>query len=75
MKGSIKMKYNKETFTEMIRDWRADNSPEYDELEIEEAEFDEDAQKWCAIAHDKEITHLLADDGRGNIVINYLGTL
>jgi len=68
------MKYDKEIFEEMIRDWKADNSPEYDNLEIEEIYFDEDAQEWGAYVQDEKTTYSLTDDGTGNIVINYSGT-
>lgn len=68
------MKYNKETFEEMIKDWQADNSPNYDDLEIEEITFDEDAQEWEAIVTDEKTIYSLTDDNTGNIVINYLAT-
>jgi len=68
------MKYNKETFEEMIRDWKADNSPEYGDLEIIEIEFLEDTQEWVAVAEDDKSSYSLTDDGLGNIVINYSGT-
>jgi len=68
------MKYDKETFEEMIRDWKADHSPEYDNLVIEEITFDEDAQEWSAIVHDEKTVYSLTDDNTGNIIINYLAT-
>jgi len=68
------MKYDKETFEEMIKDWQADNSLEYDDLEIEEIYFDEDAQEWGAIANNDKNSYSLTDDGTGNIIINYSGS-
>jgi len=68
------MKYNKEDFKEMIKDWQADNSPEMDDLEIEEIEFDEENKRWVAYAQDEKESYTLTDDGAGNIVINYSGT-
>ena len=68
------MKYDKETFKEMIRDWKADNSLEYDDLEIEETEIDEEIEEWIAYAQDEKTVYSLTDDGTGNIVINYSGT-
>ena len=70
----IEMNYGKEMFEEMIWDWKADNSPEMDELEIEEVEIDEDTKKWVAYATDEKMTYSLTDNGQGNIVINYIGT-
>lgn len=67
------MKYNKEIFEEMIRDWQADNSPEYNDLEIEEIIVDGDSKEWVAYCHDEKANYCLTDDGNGNIVINYLG--
>lgn len=67
------MEYDKDDFMEMIRDWQLDNSPRYDDLEIEEATFDEDTKEWSAVANDDDTMYLLADNGRGNIAINYLG--
>jgi|GEM_PF-5859793 len=68
----VKNVYDKDTFVEMIRDWRADNAPECDDLEVDEIEFDTDTQSWEAYAHDEKTNYSLTDDGRGNIVINYL---
>lgn len=65
------MTYGKADFEEMIRDWKADNAPEYDDLVIGSIEFN---QGWEATAHDSKATYTLADDGNGNIRINYLGT-
>lgn len=65
-------KYSKEDFAEMIADWKADNAPEYGDLEIGEPELDESG-KWIAIAKDSKNTYQLSDDGTGNIVINYIG--
>ena len=69
------MKYNKGIFEEMIRDWQADNSPEYNDLEIEEIIEDGDTKEWVAYCHDKEANYCLTDDSNGNIVINYLGDI
>ena len=68
------MKYGKDDFAEMIRDWKADHSPEMDDLEIEEIEIDEDTNKWVAYAKDEKTSYMLTDDDTGNIVINYLST-
>ena len=68
------MEYDKEDFKEMIKDWQADNSPEMDDLEIEEIEFDEENKRWVAYAQDEKESYTLTDDGAGNIVINYSGT-
>jgi len=68
------MKYDKETFEEMINDWKADSS-EMDDLEIDKIMENEDnLQEWIAYCHDKETSYSLTDDGSGNIKINYLGT-
>jgi hypothetical protein len=64
--------YSKDLFEEMIRDWKANNS-EYENLEISEPEINETGQ-WEAIARDEKATYQLTDDGRGNIVINYLSS-
>ena len=64
--------YDKDDFVEMIRDWQADGAPEYDNLEIEEPKIENG--KWVAYTHDGKTTYSLADDGTGNIVINYIGT-
>ena len=64
---------NKDDFMGMIRDWQADNAPEYDDLEIYEPEIDEDTGRWEVIAHDANTSYVISDDG-GNIMINYLGT-
>jgi hypothetical protein len=71
--GANKMEYGKDDFMEMIKDWQTDNSPEYDDLKIEEAEINENG-KWESIAEDEKCTYSLTDDGTGNIVINYLDT-
>jgi hypothetical protein len=71
-KGVMEMKLKIEDFTEMIRDWQADNAPEYDDLKIEEPEFVDG--KWIAAASDDRCTYQLSDDGACNIVINYVGT-
>lgn len=63
----------RDTFEEMIRDWQADNSPEYDDLVIDSIEFDND--EWTALAHDDKALYQISDNGEGNIAINYLGTL
>jgi hypothetical protein len=63
--------YSKETFEEMIRDWKADNAPEYDNLEITSIEFVDG--EYVATAEDEKSTYSLMDVS-GNIVINYLGT-
>lgn len=68
------MEYDKNDFKEMIKDWKADNSPNYDDLEIVKIEFLEDTQEWAAIAEDEKTSYSITDDGLGNIVINYLGT-
>ena len=68
------MTYDKEMFGEMIRDWKADNAPNYDDLEIDEVEIDGGTTEWVAIAHDEKTAYTLTDDGIGNIVINYSGT-
>jgi len=62
---------NRDDFAEMIRDWKADNSPEMDDLIIDEIKLDDG--KWVALAHDDAATYSLTDDGTGKIVINYLG--
>lgn len=67
------MSYNKDDFMEMIKDWKADNSPNYDDLEIIEVEYLEETQEWAAVAQDKKNSYSLTDDGLGNIVINYSG--
>lgn len=67
------MSYDKDTFEEMIKDWQVDGAPEYDDLDFNEPEFEDG--EWAAVASDDKCTYLLSDDGKGNIVINYLGTL
>ena len=64
---------DKDTFEEMIKDWQDDNAPEYDDLEITEVKRAE--KGWIAIANDEKTQYQLSDDGTGNIVINYLGTI
>ena len=68
------MKYDKDDFLEMIKDWQADHAPEMDDLEIEEIEIDEDTNAWIAYAKDGKNSYCLTDDGTGNIIINYLGS-
>lgn len=68
------MKYGQDDFVEMIRNWQTDNSPEYDDLEIDAPEIDDDTEEWVAYASDKEALYSLTDNGRGNIVINYLSS-
>ena len=53
------MEYDKEDFKEMIKDWKADNSPEMDDLEVIEIEFLEDTQEWCAVAEDAKSSYSL----------------
>ena len=65
--------YNKDTFSAMIWDWQADNAPEYDDLKIGEPH--QNNGKWVAVATDNKCSYELSDDGSGNIIINYLGTL
>jgi hypothetical protein len=62
---------DKEDFIEMIRDWQADNSPEYDDLEIGEPEIDINGD-WSAIAKDDKNAYEITAVN-GNIYINYLG--
>jgi hypothetical protein len=62
--------YGKEDFLEMIRDWKADQSTEYYDLEIAEPELKNG--KWVAAAKDGKCTYELSDVD-GNIVISYLG--
>ena len=69
------MTYTQDDFKEMIRDWKADNAPEYDNLEITEVEYLEGTQEWAATAEDDKNSYSLTDDGLGNIVINYSGIL
>jgi hypothetical protein len=64
--------YDKNDFLEMIRDWKADGTPEYDDLAIEDPYMENG--KWVAVASDDAQRYLLTDDGRGNIQINYLDT-
>ena len=66
------MKYEKSDFEEMVRDWRADNAPEYDDLEI--TEIEKEGRQWIAYAQDEKTAYTLTDDGQGNIIINYSGT-
>ena len=64
--------YDKDTFIGMIEDWQADNAPQYDDLTI--GDITNDGGKWQAYVTDDKTAYTLADDGTGNIVINYLGT-
>jgi len=57
----------------MIRDWKINNAPNYDDLVIDRIEYDKDDQKWAAIAHDDDATYTL-NDYEGDIYINYLGS-
>ena len=60
----------KELFEIMIDNWLIDNSPEYDDLEIEPAYWDEEEGGWKAEATDAEGRgYMLIDDGAGNIEI------
>lgn len=65
--------YDKDDFLEMIRDWQADNSPEYDDLCVNAPEYDDG--KWTVTARDEKTLYLLTDDGTGNIIINYLSAI
>lgn len=67
------MMYSKDDFETMIDDWRADGSPEYDDLIVEDPEIIDG--KWIAYAHDEKNGYELSDDGTGNIIINYAGSL
>ena len=63
--------YAKDTFIEKIKDWEADNAPQYDDLIIDDPEFEDG--EWTATAEDDQATYILhAVDG--NIIIDYLGT-
>ena len=64
----------KGAFKEMVRDFIVDHAPEYDDLEIDECEFDADSQEWTAYCHDEKTTYSISDDGTGNLAINYVGT-
>jgi hypothetical protein len=66
------MNYNKDTFIEMIRDWKADNAPEYDDLKVDDPKVNKKGE-WITTARDEKTVYQLSDDGHGNIVINYLG--
>lgn len=66
------LEYGKEDFEEMIRDWQADNAPNYDDLEVDEIKQEEG--EWVAYAQDEKHTYTLTDDGTGNITINYSAT-
>ena len=58
-------------FLEMVKDWRFDNAPQYDDLIIDDPEFEDG--EWTATAGDEKCSYLLhARDG--NIMIDYLGT-
>lgn len=65
------MNYNRYFFMEMIRDWQANNAPEYDDLEINEPEFKNG--EWTVIVKDDKNVYSLTDNS-GNIIINYLGS-
>ena len=65
------MKYFKEDFREMIKDWQADNAPQYDDLIIDDLEFEDG--EWTAIAKDEKRSYLLYTID-GNIFIHYLWT-
>lgn len=61
----------KEDFLEMVKDWQAGNAPQYDDLIIDNPEFEDG--EWTATAEDERCSYLLhAVDG--NIIIDYLGT-
>jgi hypothetical protein len=68
----MKMIYDKDTFIEMIRDWKADNAPEYDDLKVDDPRINKNGE-WITTARDEKTVYQLNDDGHGNIVINYLG--
>ena len=63
----------KEIFEMMIEDWLADHPEEYDDLQIDEPEFDEELGKWTATACDEKATYILIDED-GNIGIYYSGS-
>lgn len=63
----------KEIFEMMIEDWLADHPEEYDDLQIDEPEFDEELGKWTATACDEKATYILVDED-GNIGIYYSGS-
>ena len=61
----------KEDFWEMVKDWQADNAPQYDDLIIDDPEFEDG--EGTATAENERCSYLLhAVDG--NIIIDYLGT-
>ena len=61
--------YDKDYFMEMVKDWKVDNSPEMDDLEIDEIVWEE-GRGWVASVIDAECkSYSLCDDGTGNIVI------
>lgn len=68
----VEIKSERETFKEMIRDWKADRTEEMNDIEVTEI-VQEDGQ-WVAMAHDGKTSYTLTDDGHGNIVLNYLDT-
>ncbi len=72
IRAGHKTGYNKDDFKEMIEDWKADHSPEMDNLVIDEITLE--SEQWTATACDEKTAYTLTDDGTGNIVINYLGT-
>ena len=61
----------KDDFLEMVKDWQTNTSPLYDDLIIDDPEFEDG--EWTATAEDERCSYLLhAVDG--NIIIDYLGT-
>jgi len=63
--------YDEDTFQAMIEDWQADHAEEMEDLvvDFDGIEFDDDARRWVATAHDAKASYSLTDDGTGNIVI------
>jgi hypothetical protein len=74
IENNFTTKYDKDGFLEMVKDWKADNAPEMDDLEIKEIEIDEETGNWVAYAQDEKTAYTLNDDGHGNITINYSGS-
>jgi hypothetical protein len=64
---------SKDFFIEMVRNWQADSSPEYDNLKIGAPEVDENGN-WVSIASDEKTTYQLTHNIVGNIVLNYIGS-
>ena len=63
--------YSQDLFEEMIRDWKADNAPEYEDLII--TQICQENGAWIAIAEDATTRYTLTDTD-GTIIINYLDT-